>query len=216
VKMSPQAPHLKPGVYARVWKRPIDLIVSLLALAVLSPVLLAISAVILIRMGRPVLFRQVRPGLQGAPFELLKFRTMTDNRDLNGHLLPDEDRVTRLGSWLRSTSCDELPEFINVVRGEMSLVGPRPWLVRYLERYTPEQARRMDVRPGLTGLAQVTGRNASSWSERLEHDLTYIDSITAWGDLKIVARTLAMVLTREGISHDGHATMPEFQGEVSQ
>jgi sugar transferase EpsL len=202
------------GLYARALKRPLDVIVSLLALTLLSPLLVVIAAVILIRMGRPVLFRQVRPGLHGVPFELLKFRTMSEDRDLDGLLLSDEDRLTRLGIWLRSTSCDELPELINVVRGEMSLVGPRPWLMSYLPRYTSEQAGRMNVRPGLTGLAQVTGRNASSWSERLDLDLTYVDRITALGDLRIVIQTLVMVLSRRGISHDGHATMPEFQGEA--
>jgi lipopolysaccharide/colanic/teichoic acid biosynthesis glycosyltransferase len=172
-----------------------------------------IAALIAIRMGRPVLFRQVRPGRHGQPFELLKFRTMNEARDPEGRLLDDKDRLTKLGSWLRSTSCDELPELINVIRGEMSLVGPRPWLMSYLPRYTAEQARRMDVRPGLTGLAQVTGRNAASWSERLDLDLVYVDRITAIGDLAIVLKTLKIVFSRKGISHEGFATMPEFLGE---
>jgi sugar transferase EpsL len=162
-----------------------------------------------------VLFTQQRPGRDGVPFQILKFRTMTNQRDEHGELLPDEQRLTRLGQFLRSTSLDELPELINVLRGEMSLVGPRPWLMQYLNRYTPEQARRMEVRPGLTGLAQATGRNTASWSERLELDLAYVDAITAHNDLKIIFKTVALVLSRKGISHDGHATMPEFQRDAS-
>jgi sugar transferase EpsL len=201
------------GLYARVFKRPLDLVLSLIALVVLSPVMAVIALLIALRMGRPVLFTQERPGRDGVPFQILKFRTMTNARDTDGVLLPDEARLTRLGDFLRSTSLDELPELLNVVRGEMSLVGPRPWLMSYLPRYTPEQARRMSVRPGLTGLAQATSRNTASWSERLDLDLAYVDAVRARTDAKIIAKTVAMVLTRSGISHDGHATMPEFTGE---
>jgi lipopolysaccharide/colanic/teichoic acid biosynthesis glycosyltransferase len=199
------------GLYERTFKRPLDLILSTAALILLSPVMAVIAVLIAFRMGRPVLFTQERPGRDGVPFRILKFRTMTDQRDEHGELLPDEIRLTRLGATLRSTSLDELPELINVLRGEMSLVGPRPWLMQYLSRYTPEQARRMSVRPGLTGLAQATSRNTASWSERLDLDLAYVDSITALTDAKIIVKTVAMVLTRSGISHEGHATMPEFQ-----
>jgi lipopolysaccharide/colanic/teichoic acid biosynthesis glycosyltransferase len=194
-----------------VLKRPLDLILSVAALIVLSPVMAAVALVIALRMGRPVLFTQERPGRSGVPFQIIKFRTMTDHRDEHGELLSDEVRLTRLGQMLRSTSLDELPELINVIRGEMSLVGPRPWLMDYLPRYTPEQARRMSVRPGLTGLAQATARNTASWTERLDLDLAYVGTITARKDAAIIAKTVAMVFARSGISHEGHATMPEFQ-----
>jgi lipopolysaccharide/colanic/teichoic acid biosynthesis glycosyltransferase len=165
-------------------------------------------------MGRPVLFRQARPGLHGKPFVMYKFRTMRDLRDAEGNLLPDEARLTPFGRWLRTTSLDELPELVNVLRGEMSLVGPRPLLMEYLERYTPEQARRHEVKPGITGWAQIHGRNNLSWEERLRLDVWYVDHWSLWLDLKILWRTLWMVLRREGISAQGHATMPRF-GERS-
>jgi sugar transferase EpsL len=201
------------GIYARVFKRPLDLGLSLIALIVLSPVMAVIALLIALRMGRPVLFTQERPGRDGVPFQIIKFRTMTNARDTDGVLLSDEARLTRLGEFLRSTSLDELPELLNVVRGEMSLVGPRPWLMSYLPRYTPEQARRMNVRPGLTGLAQATSRNTASWSERLDLDLAYVDAVRAATDARVILATLGMVLRRKGISHDGHATMPEFTGD---
>jgi sugar transferase EpsL len=165
-------------------------------------------------MGRPVLFRHVRPGLHGKPFVMYKFRTMRDLRDAEGKLLPDEARLTPFGRWLRTTSLDELPELVNVLRGEMSLVGPRPLLMEYLDRYTPEQARRHEVKPGITGWAQIHGRNNLSWDERFKLDVWYVDNWSLWLDVKILWRTLWMVLRREGISAQGHATMPRF-GERS-
>jgi lipopolysaccharide/colanic/teichoic acid biosynthesis glycosyltransferase len=165
-----------------------------------------------VNMGAPVLFHQERPGLHGRPFILYKFRTMRDLRDVEGRLLPDEMRLTRLGRILRSTSLDELPELFNVLKGEMSLVGPRPLLMEYLNRYTPEQARRHEVKPGITGWAQVNGRNAITWEEKFKLDVWYVDNWNLGLDLKILGLTLIKVLKREGISAGGHATMPEFRG----
>jgi sugar transferase EpsL len=195
-------------------KRVFDIVVSAVALTVLAPVMGLIALAVWRTMGRPVLFRQARPGLHGKPFVMYKFRTMRDLRDAEGNLLPDEARLTPFGRWLRTTSLDELPELVNVLRGEMSLVGPRPLLMEYLERYTPEQARRHEVKPGITGWAQIHGRNNLSWEERLRLDVWYVDNWSLWLDLKILWRTLWMVLRREGISAQGHATMPRF-GERS-
>ena len=195
-------------------KRVFDIVVSAVALTVLAPVMGLIALLVWRTMGRPVLFRQARPGLHGKPFVMYKFRTMRDLRDAEGNLLPDEARLTPFGRWLRATSLDELPELVNVLRGEMSLVGPRPLLMEYLERYTPEQARRHEVKPGITGWAQIHGRNNLSWEERLRLDVWYVDHWSLWLDLKILWRTLWMVLRREGISAQGHATMPRF-GERS-
>jgi len=195
-------------------KRVFDIVVSAVALTVLAPVMGLIALAVWRTMGRPVLFRQARPGLHGKPFVMYKFRTMRDLRDAEGNLLPDEARLTPFGRWLRTTSLDELPELVNVLRGEMSLVGPRPLLMEYLERYTPEQARRHEVKPGITGWAQIHGRNNLSWEERLRLDVWYVDHWSLWLDLKILWRTLWMVLRREGISAQGHATMPRF-GERS-
>jgi sugar transferase EpsL len=195
-------------------KRVFDIVVSAVALTVLAPVMGLIALLVWRTMGRPVLFRQARPGLHGKPFVMYKFRTMRDLRDADGNLLPDEARLTPFGRWLRTTSLDELPELVNVLRGEMSLVGPRPLLMEYLERYTPEQARRHEVKPGITGWAQIHGRNNLSWEERLRLDVWYVDHWSLWLDLKILWRTLWMVLRREGISAQGHATMPRF-GERS-
>ena len=195
-------------------KRVFDVVVSATALVVLAPVMGLIALLVWRTMGRPVLFRQARPGLHGKPFVMYKFRTMRDLRDAEGKLLPDEARLTPFGRWLRTTSLDELPELVNVLRGEMSLVGPRPLLMEYLERYTPEQARRHEVKPGITGWAQIHGRNNLSWEERLRLDVWYVDHWSLWLDLKILWRTLWMVLRREGISAQGHATMPRF-GERS-
>jgi len=195
-------------------KRVFDVVVSATALVVLAPVMGLIALAVWRTMGRPVLFRQVRPGLHGKPFVMYKFRTMRDLRDAEGKLLPDEARLTPFGRWLRSTSLDELPELLNVLRGEMSLVGPRPLLMEYLDRYTPEQARRHEVKPGITGWAQIHGRNNLSWDERFKLDVWYVDNWSLWLDLKILWRTLWMVLRREGISAQGHATTPRF-GERS-
>jgi sugar transferase EpsL len=193
-------------------KRVFDVVVSATALVVLAPVMGLIALLVWRTMGRPVLFRHVRPGLHGKPFVMYKFRTMRDLRDAAGELLPDETRLTPFGRWLRATSLDELPELLNVLRGEMSLVGPRPLLMEYLERYTPEQARRHEVKPGITGWAQIHGRNNLSWDERFKLDVWYVDNWSLWLDVKILWRTLWIVLRREGISAQGHATMPEFIG----
>ena len=190
-------------------KRLLDVLVASLALVVLSPVLLAVALVVAVGLGRPVLFRQTRPGLHGRLFELRKFRTM---KPIGLDRVSDGDRLTGLGRWLRATSLDELPTLWNVLRGDMSLVGPRPLLVSYLDRYTPEQARRHEVRPGVTGLAQVRGRNSLSWEEKFGYDVRYVDTRRLGLDLRILAETVVRVLRREGVSADGHATAPEFLG----
>jgi len=193
-------------------KRLFDIVASALALVVLSPALLLLAVVIRWWLGGPVLFRQQRPGLHGRPFLLLKFRTMTDARDASGTLLPDAARLTAFGRFLRAASLDELPELLNVLKGDMSLVGPRPLLMQYLGRYTPEQARRHEVRPGITGWAQVNGRNAISWEEKFRLDVWYVDHQSLWLDIRIIAMTIGKILKREGISHPGQATMEEFTG----
>lgn len=191
-------------------KRALDVIGAAVGLTVASPLLLGISVALLLTQGWPVVFVQARPGRYGEPFPLYKFRTMRNARDGDGRPLPDAQRITRIGRFLRQTSLDELPELVNVLRGDMSLVGPRPLLMSYLDRYTREQARRHDVRPGITGMAQVSGRNDITWDERFAHDVWYVDHASAWLDIKILVRTVVMVLTRQGISHPTHATMPEF------
>lgn len=193
-------------------KRTFDLVFATVALIVFSPVMAAIALVVRIRLGSPVLFRQVRPGYEGHPFTCLKFRSMTDRRDENGCLLPDAARLTPLGQFLRSSSLDELPELVNVIRGEMSLVGPRPLLPQYLERYTPEQKRRHEVKPGITGWAQVNGRNNASWDQKFAYDVWYVDNRSFWLDLKILVLTLWKTFKREGICEPGHVTMQEFRG----
>src|SRR5690606_14191037 len=197
-------------------KRLFDIVVSTFLLGILSPVMLLLAVLVRMSLGSPVIFKQVRPGLHGKPFTMYKFRTMTDARDAHGRLLPDEQRLTKLGRFLRSTSLDELPELFNVLKGDMSLVGPRPLLMEYLPLYTPEQARRHNVRPGMTGWAQVNGRNALSWEEKFEYDVWYVDNWSFWLDIKILWMTLVAVLRREGISADGHATMPPFTGSASE
>jgi len=197
----------------RAWiKRGFDLVLAASALVIASPLLLLIALLVRVRLGAPVLFTQQRPGLHGRPFTLYKFRTMRDLRAADGKLLPDADRLTAFGRWLRSTSLDELPELFNVLKGDMSLVGPRPLLMEYLDRYTPHQARRHEVRPGITGWAQVNGRNALSWEARFDLDVWYVEQCSLWLDLRILALTFWKVLKREGISQGGHATMPEFTG----
>ena len=197
-------------------KRLLDVTVTLVALALLSPLMLVIAAAVLLTMGRPILFRQRRPGLGGRPFTILKFRTMLDPSDNGGRPTPDTKRLTRLGRFLRSTSLDELPELFNVLRGEMSLIGPRPLLMQYLGRYTPEQARRHEVRPGITGWAQVNGRNAISWEEKFRLDVWYVDHASLWLDVKILFRTVAMVLRREGVNAESGVTMREFTGSPAE
>jgi sugar transferase EpsL len=193
-------------------KRIVDVVGAMLALLLLAPAMLVLALIIRRLMGAPVLFGQLRPGLHGKPFTIYKFRTMGDLCDAHGRILTDEQRLTRFGRFLRSTSLDELPELWNVVKGEMSLVGPRPLLLQYLDRYTPEQARRHDVPPGITGWAQVNGRNALRWEEKFELDVWYVDHWSLWLDLRILWNTLAKVLKREGISAENHSTMPVFLG----
>ena len=200
-------------LYRNVGKRAFDLLLAGLALFFLSPVLIVLALTVRLRLGSPLLFRQQRPGLHGKPFTLYKFRTMTDARDAQGHLLPDSERLTHFGRFLRSTSLDELPELWNVLKGDMSLVGPRPLLMQYLDRYTPEQMRRHEVRPGLTGWAQVNGRNALTWEQKFALDVWYVDHVSLWLDLKIIVLTVWKILKREGISQPGHVTMEEFYGK---
>ena len=199
-------------MYRSRLKRLLDAVIAAALLLLLSPLFLVLAVAVRIAHGRPVLFRQRRPGLRGTPFEILKLRTMRDAVDTHGVALPDSERLTGFGGWLRSTSLDELPELWNVLRGDMSLVGPRPLLLEYLPRYTSEQRRRHDVRPGITGWAQVHGRNAVSWAERFHLDVWYVDHVSFALDLRIVLRTIGLVLRREGISAGGHATMPPFEG----
>ncbi|MFP3852773.1 MAG: sugar transferase [Anaerolineales bacterium] len=201
---------LPEGVPVR--KRAFDLLLTIPGMLLISPILVLLALLVLVVHGRPVVFSQRRPGFRGEPFELLKFRTMRDLRDEQGQLLPDEQRLTGLGRWLRSLSLDELPELVNVLRGEMSLVGPRPLLMQYLSRYSHEQARRHNVLPGITGWAQINGRNAVSWQEKFQLDLWYVDHWSLWLDVKILAITLWKVIKREGISQPGHATAEEFMG----
>lgn len=193
-------------------KRLLDLTVATGALVLLSPIFLLLAWLVRRRLGSPVLFRQARPGLHGETFEMVKFRTMREAVDAKGHLLPDSERLTPFGKFLRSTSLDELPELWNVLKGEMSLVGPRPLLIEYLPLYSPEQARRHEVRPGITGWAQINGRNALSWEEKFRLDVWYVDNRSLWLDLKIVWMTVAKVFRREGISAAGEATMAKFTG----
>ena len=195
-----------------IGKRIFDLLVASLFLLLISPILLIVAALVRIQHGKPVLFGQKRPGYRGQAFYIYKFRSMTNARSADGNLLPDEQRLTRLGRFLRASSLDELPEFFNVLRGEMSLVGPRPLLMQYMERYSPEQARRHDVLPGITGWAQVNGRNALSWDEKFRLDVWYVDHWSFWLDLKILFLTVWKVFKREGISQPGHATAEEFMG----
>ena len=193
-------------------KRVLDVVGASTALVVLSPLLAVVALLVRVRMGTPVLFRQQRPGRGGRPFEMTKFRTMTDRRGADGELLPDAERLTSLGRWLRRTSVDELPELLNVVHGDMSLVGPRPLLVEYLPLYSPEQSRRHEVRPGITGWAQVNGRNAVTWDEKFALDVWYVEHRSTRLDLEILAKTLSQVFSGHGVSAPGHATMEPFRG----
>jgi lipopolysaccharide/colanic/teichoic acid biosynthesis glycosyltransferase len=195
-----------------VSKRIFDLLAASLLLVILSPLLLALTLIVAAAHGTPVLFRQQRPGYKGRPFTLYKFRTMTNRTGPDGSLLPDSERLTRLGRFLRAASLDELPELVNVLRGEMSLVGPRPLLMAYLERYSAEQMRRHDMLPGITGWAQVNGRNALTWEQKFALDLWYVDHWSFWLDIKILWLTFWKTLKREGISQPGQATMEEFRG----
>lgn len=202
----------KKGIYEKCIKRILDFVLALLALIVLGPVLLVLCILVRCKLGSPVIFKQERPGKNEKIFRLYKFRTMTDARDENGELLPDEVRLTQFGKLLRSTSLDELPELWNIVRGDMSIVGPRPLLVKYLPLYDERQKHRHDVRPGFTGLAQVKGRNSISWEEKFEWDIKYVENISFMQDLKIIFSTIGVVFKREGISSNTSVTMEEFKG----
>lgn len=200
------------GVYRKYIKRPMDFILSLIAIIVLAPVLLIIAVLVRVRLGSPVLFKQKRPGLNEKIFTLYKFRTMTDEKDENGELLPDDIRLTRFGKLLRSTSLDELPELFNILKGDMSVVGPRPLLIQYLPLYNSHQKRRHEVRPGLSGLAQISGRNAISWEEKFNLDVEYVDNISFICDWKIIFLTLKKAFMREDINSETAATMEPFKG----
>ena len=195
-------------------KRLLDIILSIATLLFIAPIIILVAFLVRIKLGTPVFFSQIRPGFHGKPFIMYKFRTMTDERNEHGQLLPDQQRLTRFGKLLRSTSLDEFPALINVIKGEMSLVGPRPLLMEYLDRYTPEQARRHDMRPGITGWAQVNGRNAISCEEKFKFDVWYVDNQTFWLDLKILWMTLVKVFKREGISQLGQVTSEKFRGST--
>lgn len=206
-----QSIHQK-GIYETAIKRPLDTVLAAIGIVILSPVLAVIALLVRGKLGTPVLFAQDRPGRNAKIFKLYKFRTMTDARDEQGELLPDEDRMTAFGRKLRSTSLDELPELFSILKGDMAIIGPRPLLVKYLPRYNEHQARRHEARPGITGLAQVKGRNALSWEEKFNWDVRYVDHVTFMGDLKIFLATIKTVFKREGISPDTSETMEEFMG----
>ena len=200
------------GIYRRFLKRPMDFILSLIAIIVLSPVLIVVGVLVRVKLGGPVLFKQKRPGLNEKIFTMYKFRTMTDEKDENGELLPDNIRLTKFGKMLRSTSLDELPELFNILKGDMSIVGPRPLLIQYLELYNEHQKRRHEVRPGLSGHAQVNGRNAISWEDKFNLDVEYVDNVRFLGDWKIILLTIKKVFVKEGISSDTSVTMEAFRG----
>lgn len=203
-------------MYEKYIKRWMDFILSLIAVIVLSPIILSVAVLVRMKLGSPILFRQRRPGKDEKIFELYKFRTMTDERDEHGELLPDEKRLTRFGKFLRSTSLDELPELFNILKGDMSIIGPRPLLVEYLDLYNEEQRHRHDVRPGLSGLAQANGRNAISWEEKFKYDVEYVNHVTFLGDWKIILQTIWNVLKRDGINSDTAVTMEKFEGNKNK
>ncbi len=199
-------------MYKNFVKRILDIILSLIALIIFSPLLISTAILVRFKLGSPILFRQARPGKHEKIFHILKFRTMTDEKDKDGNLLPDEIRLTKFGQFLRSTSIDELPELLNILKGDMSVVGPRPLLVQYLSRYNDEQRHRHDVKPGLTGLAQVNGRNGITWEQKFSYDLQYVKNVTFLGDCKIILQTVQKVFQRQGISSATSVTMEEFKG----
>ncbi len=205
--------HIPYGPYEAYVKRPMDIALSVMALLLLWPLMAVMACLVKKKLGSPVLFSQHRPGRNGTIFRLYKFRTMTDEKNSEGMLLPDEVRLTSFGKKLRSSSLDELPEILNIIKGDMSIVGPRPLLMEYLPRYNKRQGRRHEVRPGLTGLAQISGRNGLSWKEKFEKDVEYVDHVTFWGDCRIILGTVTSVLRREGISSGSSATMEAFTGE---
>ena len=202
----------KKGFYEKFIKLPQDVVIALLALLLLWPVMLVVAILVRTKLGSPIIFKQERAGKNGKAFYMYKFRTMSDAKDENGVLLPDEKRLGKFGKVLRSTSMDELPSFLNVLKGQIALVGPRALYMKYIPRYSEEQKRRLEVRPGVTGLAQVSGRNAISWEERFEYDVQYVDKITFLGDWKIIFRTVGTVFKREGINSASSVTMEEFMG----
>ena len=202
----------KKGIYEKYIKRLQDFVCAVIGLIVLSPVILVTAILVRVKLGSPVIFRQERPGKNGKIFRLYKFRTMSDAKDMDGNLLSDAERLGTFGKKLRATSLDELPELINIIKGDLSIVGPRPLLVQYLQRYNEHQARRHEVRPGLTGLAQVQGRNAITWEQKFDYDVEYVDTITFLGDWKIILQTVKSVLTKDGISSESSVTMEEFIG----
>jgi len=203
-------------MYEKYFKRIFDLVISTAAIIILSPVLAVLAVMVRFKLGTPVLFKQKRPGLKGKIFTLYKFRTMTDEKDKNGNLLSDEIRLTKFGQLLRAMSLDELPELFNILKGDMSLVGPRPLLIQYLPLYDENQSRRHDVRPGLTGLAQISGRNAVSWEERFLFDVTYVDNVSFLSDIKIIMTTVVKVFKKEGISSETAVTMEPFTGNLEK
>lgn len=202
----------QPGLYEKYIKRCVDFVLAFLAVILLSPVLAAVAILVRYKLGSPVLYKQQRPGLHERVFTIYKFRTMTDERDVNGELMPDEIRLTKFGKILRSTSLDELPELFNILKGDMAIVGPRPLLVQYLPLYNQRQKLRHAVRPGITGYAQVNGRNSISWAEKFELDVKYVETISAWIDMKIFLKTIKSVAAREGINSDTSVTMEAFTG----
>ena len=202
----------QPGLYEKYIKRCVDFVLAFLAVILLSPVLAVVAILVRYKLGSPVLYKQQRPGLHERVFTIYKFRTMTDERDVNGELMPDEIRLTKFGKMLRSTSLDELPELFNILKGDMAIVGPRPLLVQYLPLYNQRQKLRHAVRPGITGYAQVNGRNSISWAEKFELDVKYVETISAWIDMKIFLKTIKSVAVREGISSDTSVTMETFTG----
>lgn len=200
-------------MYKKYFKRLLDVMISVFVLMLFSPILIILAILIRINLGAPIIFKQKRPGKNGKIFEIYKFRTMNSDKDVHGNLLPDNERLTSFGRFIRSTSLDELPELINILKGEMSLVGPRPLLVEYLNLYNDEQKHRHDVLPGLTGWAQVNGRNAISWNEKFKYDLEYVENMSFLFDLKVVFYTIKIVLTRSGINQSSFNTMDKFRGE---
>lgn len=211
----PVRPSGNRGIYRRFIKRPMDLILSLIGIIVLSPVLIIVAILVRTKLGSPVIFKQERPGYNEKIFTMYKFRTMTDERDENGELLPNSERLTKFGKALRATSLDELPELFNILKGDMSIVGPRPLLVEYLPLYNENQRKRHSVRPGLTGLAQINGRNAISWEEKFDLDVEYVDDISFMGDVKILLRTIITVMKKENIDQGEAVTMEKFKGNLN-
>ena len=203
------------GIYKRFIKRPMDIVLSLLAIIILSPVLLIVALLVRVKLGSPVIFKQNRPGLNEKIFTLYKFRTMTNEKDENGELLPNGIRLTKLGRILRATSLDELPELFNILKGDMSIIGPRPLLIEYLSLYNEKQKHRHDVRPGLSGLAQVNGRNAISWDEKFDYDVEYVESISFLLDVKLIVQTFFKVFRREGVNKSENITMDKFKGSAN-